>query len=73
MELAAFDKVTITQYNEHLNARVIGIVPESDGSKTYTVQSLLKDFSASKNGSRIFKINSKQIENKSVKIERHVL
>ena len=73
MELAAFDKVTITQFNEHLNARVIGIVSESDGSKTYTVQSLLKDFSASKNGSRIFKINSKQIENKSVKIERHVL
>ena len=73
MELAAFDKVTITQLNEHLNARVIGIVPESDGSKTYVAQTLLKDFSASKSGSRIFKINSKQIENKSVKIEKHVL
>jgi hypothetical protein len=73
MELAAFDKITITKFNEHINARVIGIVPESDGHKTYVVQSLLKDFSASKNGSRIFKINSKEIENKRIKIERHVL
>lgn len=71
MELSAFDKITIAKFNDHINARVIGITPESDGSKTYTVQPLRKDFTPSKSGSRLMRINSKEIENKTINLEKH--
>lgn len=73
MELLPFDKLVITQMNEQINVHVIGIRPEPDGSITYAVESLRKDFIRSKTGSRIMRINSKEIESKSVNIEKHTV
>ena len=71
MELTPFDKLIITRFNERTNAQIIGIRPEPDGSETYMIQSLRVDFTPHKTGSRLMRINSKEIENKSVNIEKH--
>lgn len=71
MELTAFDKLVITQMNERINAQIIGIRPEPDGSETYMIQPLRVDFTPHKTGSRLMRINSKEIENKTVTIEKH--
>jgi len=68
-----FDKIIITQFNERINAHVIGIRPESDGSETYMIQPLRVDFTPHKTGSRLMRINSKEIENKTVTIEKHTV
>ena len=73
MNLTAFDKLIITQFNERTNAQVIGIRPEPDGSETYMIQPLRVDFTPHKTGSRLMRINSKEIENKSVNIEKHTI
>lgn len=66
-----FDKLIITQFNERTNAQIIGIKPEPDGSETYMIQPLRVDFTPHKTGSRLLRINSKDIENKTVNIEKH--
>jgi hypothetical protein len=68
-----FDKLIITQFNERINAHVIGIRPEPDGSETYMIQSLRVDFTPHKTGSKLMRINSKEIENKTVNIEKHTV
>jgi hypothetical protein len=71
MELTAFDKLIITRMNERINAHVIGIRSEPDGSETYMIQPLRLDFTPHKTGSKLMRINSKEIENKIVTIEKH--
>jgi len=66
-----FQKLTITRFNCSTNYRIIGIKSQPDGSENYTLQSLLKDFSQSKAGSKLVVINSREIENNSGKIEIH--
>ena len=73
MELTAFDKLVIIRFKERINAQVIGIRPESDGSETYMIQPLRVDFTPHKTGSRLMRINSKEIENKTVTIEKHTV
>jgi len=73
MELTAFDKLVITRFNERINAHVIGIRPEADGSTTYMVEPLRVDFMRHKAGSKIMRINSKDIENKKLNIEKHTV
>ena len=72
MNIFPFDKLIITERNQRTNAHVIGIKPEFDGSETYMVQTLRVDFTPHKTGSKLIKINSKDIENKRVNIEKHV-
>ena len=71
MILTGFDKLVITRLNERINAHVIGVRPEPDGSETYMIQPLRVDFTPRKTGTRLMRINSKEIENKTVKIEKH--
>ena len=68
-----FDKLVIIRFKERINAQVIGIRPELDGSETYMIQPLRVDFTPHKTGSRLMRINSKEIENKSVNIEKHIV
>lgn len=73
MELTAFDKLIITRFNERINALVIGVRNETDGSKTYAVEPVRKDFLRHKNGGRIMRITSGDIENQTIKIEKHTV
>jgi len=73
MNLSPFDKLIITRFNGQINAKVIGVIPAPDGSNTYILQSLLKDFTASKSGSRIIRITSTDIENQTIKIQKHTV
>jgi hypothetical protein len=73
MELTAFDKLVMTLFGEQINAKVIGVKPEPDGSNTYIIQSLLKDFTPSKTGGKLMRINSKEIENQTVNIQKHTI
>jgi len=73
MELLPFDKLVITRMNQQTHAHIIGIKPEKDGSVTYAVESLCKDFIRSKTGSRIMKINSKEIDNKTINLIKHTV
>lgn len=71
MDLQPLQKLIIYMDDKRQNARVIGIKPECDGSKSYMIEPLRIDFISFKNGSRIVKINSKDIEANKVKIEKH--
>ena len=71
MELTAFDKVIVVEPFRRFNGWVIGIKPESDGSTTFIVEPLRVDFTPHKTGSRLMRINSKEIENNTVTIEKH--
>jgi len=71
MNLSAHDKLFVIQFNERISAKVIGISNEPDGSKTYMIQPLRIDFTPHKTGSKLMRINSKDIENKQVNIEKH--
>ena len=71
MSLSKLQKLVIIRYNERINARVIGIKPEPDGSETYMIEPVRVDFMPYLLGRRLLRINSKEIENKSVNIEKH--
>lgn len=71
MTLIPFDKLVIIGFRDRTNAQVIGVKPEQDGSETYMIQPLRVDFTPHRAGSRLIRINSKEIENKSVNIEKH--
>lgn len=72
MTLSPMEKIFITYpMSERTNAQVIGIKPEKDGTQTYMVQTLRKDFLQPKPGPRIVRITAQDIAKKRIKIERH--
>lgn len=73
MELNPFDKLFITQHEKRSSGRVIGVKIERNGTITYYIEPLRVDFRSFKNGSRIMRINSADIETKSVNIEKHIV
>ncbi|OFX56315.1 MAG: hypothetical protein A2066_13010 [Bacteroidetes bacterium GWB2_41_8] len=73
MELNPFDKLFITQHEKRQSARVIGIKEEANGVTTYFIEPLRIDFTSFKNGARIRRITSADIEQKAVSIEKHIV
>lgn len=73
MPLAPLEKLIVTNGLSRQNGRVIGIKRECDGTETYFIEPLRVDFSSFKNGSRIMRINSKEIEANRIVIEKHTV
>jgi hypothetical protein len=71
MALEPLDKLIIHDQFGQINARVIGLKTLSDNSIIYYVEPLRIDFTRFKNGSRIRRINSREIDNNLIKIEKH--
>lgn len=73
MELNSFDKLFITEREKRSSARVIGVKREANGVITYYIEPLRVDFTSYKNGARIKRITSTDIELKFVNIEKHIV
>jgi hypothetical protein len=73
MELNPFDKLFITEHEKRQSARVIGIKKEQNGVTTYFIEPLRVDFTSFKNGAKIRRITSTDIERKAVNIEKHIV
>lgn len=73
MELLPFDKLIITRMNERVSAHVIGMKIELNGTITYIIEPLRKDFARHRMGGRLMRITSKDIDSKSINIEKHEL
>lgn len=73
MDLQPLDKLIIHGYDRRINARVIGMKTESDGSIGYLLEPLRVDFTRHKNGGRLLRVNSKDIENQRIKLEKHIV
>lgn len=73
MELNPLDKLFITDHEKRTNGRVIGIKNEINGAKTYFIEPLRIDFTSFKNGAKIRRITSADIESKAVNIEKHIV
>lgn len=73
MELNPFDKLFITEHEVRSSARVIGLKKEENGVTTYFIEPLRKDFTSFKNGAKIRRITSTDIERKAVNIEKHIV
>lgn len=71
MELNPLDKLVFTVRSERKNGRVIGIKGEKNGTKTYIVEEVRVDFSPRINGGKLHRINSNDIENNKIFIEKH--
>jgi len=73
MELNPFDKLFITEHEKRSSARVIGIRKGKNGVTTYYIEPLRVDFTSFKNGAKIRRITSLDIESKVVNIEKHIV
>lgn len=73
MDLQPLDKLIIHGNNSRINARVIGMKAESDGSTCYLLEPLRIDFTPHKNGGRLLRLNSKDFDNELIKIEKHTV
>lgn len=73
MELNPFDKLFITEHETRSSARVIGVKKEKNGVITYFIEPLRQDFTSFKNGAKIRRITSTDIERKTVNIEKHIV
>jgi hypothetical protein len=71
--LAPLTKLVVTQHNRRQNGRVIGIKDEKDGTVTYMIEPVRVDFRPFTHGAKIIKISSKDIENKTVVVEKHIV
>jgi len=72
-ELNPFDKLFITENETRQRARVIGMKKEPSGVITYYIEPLRVDFTSFKNGAKIRRITSTDIERKMVVIEKHIV
>jgi hypothetical protein len=66
-------KLVVIHQNRRQNGRVIGIKNEADGTTIYMVEPLRVDFLPFTHGARIMRISSKDIENKTVVVEKHIV
>lgn len=73
MELNPFDKLFITEHETRQSARVIGLKQEANGVTTYFIEPLRVDFTSFKNGAKIRRITSTDIERRAVSIEKHIV
>lgn len=73
MELNPLDKLFITEHERRSSARVIGIKKEQNGVTTYFLEPLRVDFTSFKNGAKIKRITSTDIEQRVVNIEKHIV
>jgi len=74
MILEPLEKLILTEpLKRPQNGRVIGIKPEPDNSTTYFIEPLRVDFGRFKNGSRIIRLNSKDIDKQLVIIQKHIV
>lgn len=73
MDLQPLDKLIIHGNDRRQNARVIGMKTERDGSQTYLLEPLRIDFTQHRNGGRLLRLNSKDIENNTIKLEKHIV
>jgi len=71
MQLNPFDKLFITEHEKRQSARVIGIKKEANGIITYYIEPLRMDFTSFKNGAKIRKITSSDIDSNKVLVEKH--
>lgn len=72
MELNPLDKLFITEHENRQSARVLW-KKEVNGVTTYFIEPLRVDFTSFKNGAKIRRITSTDIERKAVNIEKHIV
>lgn len=73
MTLNPLDKLIITDRSKRQNGRVIGMKVEPNGTITYIIEPRRVDFGSYKNGSRLIRINSLEIETNKICVEKHTV
>lgn len=74
MELKAFDKVILDlPFDNNLHGQVIGIKTEKDSSRTYVIAQRRKNFGSYVRNATMLRVNSKEIDQGTIKLKIHTV